>query len=451
MADSSPLDVIFALPEALQPHVPLGPPGQPIKLYFGELHFLDERQEYQADGLVYLDWFPSPAIRFEVPMLPPDVDPKHNFTLKIGGSISRASAFATRITYGSGTSLRGVLTDRVVLPGEGRATQAAFLVPNFDWLFGDAIRYGEGTVSACRTVLSGGGWIITLDAVRDHGDVLEVLNSRSAFGITHIGRLVRDDGGTFSAAEALDLLDALRFYLSFAAGRWTGPCLPIGFDATGAPIWHILDPSNAAPYRQGDSWLVQNHHHEFQAPFSGFMRLWLDSDGQEILRFAIHWYIEANAQVGAVEGSIVLTQAAFELLSSMACVVQHSGLSAKQFDDLPAAKRIRHLFDWAGIPQGLPAELSDLTRLAQTDGWPDSATAMTKIRNTITHMTTRNRQQFGTHQDEARFDAWTLGLRNLELCLLRLCGHTGHYSDRISRQSVGETVLVPWAGAQPSP
>jgi hypothetical protein len=55
------------------------------------------------------------------------------------------------------------------------------------------------------------------------------------------------------------------------------------------------------------------------------MNVWLDDTWEEVIRVAIHWYIEANAQAGSVEGSIVQTQTAFELLAS-AVLTDHNDL-----------------------------------------------------------------------------------------------------------------------------
>ncbi len=180
------------------------------------------------------------------------------------------------------------------------------------------------------------------------------------------------------------------------------------------------------------------------------MKLWLDDTWEEIIRLAIHWYIEANAQAGSIEGSIVLTQTAFELLAS-AVLTDHNGwLSQEGSDKLAAADRIRLLFLWAGIPTGIPSQLSGLIKLAKSyeefmiNKIPDAAAAMTTIRNTITHPTRKNREKFGKHSNEARHDAWTLGLRNLELCLLKLFGHQGTYGDRIRQEWQGEVESVPW-------
>ena len=96
------------------------------------------------------------------------------------------------------------------------------------------------------------------------------------------------------------------------------------------------------------------------------MKLWLDDTWEEVIRVAIHWYIEANALAGSIEGSIVLTQTAFELLSS-AVLTDHNGwLSQEGYDKLAAADRIRLLFLWAGIPTGIPGELSHLVKLAKS-------------------------------------------------------------------------------------
>ena len=69
---------------------------------------------------------------------------------------------------------------------------------------------------------------------------------------------------------------------------------------------------------------------------------------------------------------------------------------------------------------------------------------MTMIRNTITHPTKKNREKYGKHSHEARRDVWTLGLWNLELCLLRLFDYGSSYGNRI-KKIFGQVDQVPWA------
>jgi hypothetical protein len=189
------------------------------------------------------------------------------------------------------------------------------------------------------------------------------------------------------------------------------------------------------------------HSEHLEGPFPGFLKLWLDDSWQDIVRIAIHWYVEANAQAGSIEGSIVLTQTAFELLSSALLVETHAWLNADGYEKLPAADRIRLLFVWAGVPAPIPLELSELTKVARADNWPDTPTAMAMIRNTITHPTQRNRERFGRHPSQARTDAWNLGLWCLELFLLRLFEYRGTYGYRLKQRFAGDVVQVPWAKA----
>src|SRR6266446_6313316 len=78
-----------------------------------------------------------------------------------------------------------------------------------------------------------------------------------------------------------------------------------------------------------------------QALFPGFMRLWKDPDWNQTLRVAIHWYVESNAQAGAIEGSLVLQQLAIELLAWRVFVEDRGTYTDRDFGNprlFPAAK-----------------------------------------------------------------------------------------------------------------
>jgi hypothetical protein len=183
-----------------------------------------------------------------------------------------------------------------------------------------------------------------LDATDDQKDVEQHLKTNSGFGITQVGRLEKEDESSFSAEDAQAALVALAWYISFATGQWTGPCLVTGFEANGKLVWDVWNYSRTVPFRDRVSWLDRVQGDQFEESFPGFMKLWLDDTWEEVIRVAIHWYIEANAQAGSVEGSIVLTQTAFELLAS-AVLTDHNGcLSQEGYDKIAAADRIRLLF-----------------------------------------------------------------------------------------------------------
>ena len=152
-----------------------------------------------------------------------------------------------------------------------------------------------------------------------------------------------------------------------------------------------------------------------------------------------------------MEGSIVLTQTAFEMLAAAVIVEENGWVSADGWEKLPASDRIRLLFVWAGLPLEIPASHLELKALAAGRNWEDATQAMTGIRNPLTHPTAKSRRHLRNYPLEARSEAWNLGLWFLELCLLRLCDYRGTYGCRLANRFTGQVVPVPWAASRPTP
>ncbi|MBN9519261.1 hypothetical protein J0H58_12185 [bacterium] len=408
-------------------------------------------KQFTGDVTFSLCWLPTPRVRFYVPAVPDGHRPGLggiSFVLSDGTRFDRN--LITRVgpaaePYSDRSTVSGVVNPPVIRPVDHKVSYVLFLFPNFEAPLGSGLQYADGWQRAARLTLIAGGWTVTLDQLPDYKERVETLNAASGFAVTHAGRLERDDGQPFRASDARPILDALGWYVSFCTGQWAGPCLPAGFEPSGARVWQGWDYQRTAPFRQRQSWLDRCHHEGFEGPFAGFLRLWQDDAWEQVVRLAIHWYVEANAQAGSIEGAIVLTQTAFELLASAVLVENHAWLSTDGYEKLAAADRVRLLFRWAGIPTGIPAELEVLSAAAGAENWPDAPTAMTAVRNTITHPTLKNREKFGRHPGGARAEVWSLGLWALELCLLRLFGYRGMYGNRITQRHTGEVEEVPWA------
>jgi hypothetical protein len=325
------------------------------------------------------------------------------------------------------------------------AEYVLFLVPNLGELLGKPIAYRQGLSYLGRIKLTCPKWIVTLDAVEKFSELKNILEDKSGFAITHVGRLQSVDGRSFTRQEAQIVLDALFWLLTFASGRWTGPCLQFAHNLNGNLAWVVWDDLRVAPFLFRLSCVDSHHPEQIENTWPGFLNRWSDENWQDVIRNAIHWYVEANDQAGSIEGSIVLTQTAFELLASAVLVENYAWLSSQGYEALRAEDRVRLLFRWVGIPLEIPPQLPGLSRLAKSDNLADIAAAMTAIRNTITHPTRKNRDTFKRHSDDARTEAWNLGLWCLELCLLRLLGYSGTYANRLSQRFVGEIEIVPWA------
>lgn len=453
-----------SIPFALEFPISIGEPNELITLYEGRIAVKQGDNTYEVDnGHIFLKWLPSPSIRFGFSYsIQSELSSDENsLFLKPGNSLSlhldndiNLEIEVTKTTSNSDLNFNcfsGYVTNAVIPPVDTKVNYVLFLLPNFRHHFlSEIVRYlnneTKGT-SHRRISLGGSGWVITLDQVENIKNVEESLRRNSGFGITNIGRLEREDRKPFTSQEALKVLDALASYLSFAWGQWTTPCLPIGFDATGKQVWKKWEiPLRISPYFYRFSWLNRRDINQFVNPFPGFLKLWFDKDWQAVIQKAIVWYIESNKSTELDDGAIILTQAAFELLSFAILVEQYKWLNEDEHKNIKAAGSIRLLFKWANIPTNIPEELVELTKQAKGSNWSDTATAMTEIRNTITHPTKKNREKYDRHGDDSRVNAWNLGLWNLELVLLRLFEYEGTYSNRLKEHNDEQ---VPWSIPKP--
>ena len=290
-----------------------------------------------------LTWLPSPGVRFQVTDLPPgfgDTGRGTALQLPDGTRIENLIVTAVNQTVREGeytARMAGVVNGIVTRGQPTGSAYATFLLPNVDPPIGSGVRYPGRGQAAARTVLNGSGWRVTLDwAEYDRGSI-DFLRGNSGYAVTMVGRAEREDGSTFSREQASELLGALGWYLSFYAGRWTGPCLIAGHDTSGTTVWEEWRCSRVTPFRTRQSWADTLHPPCFFEPFPGFLARWQDAGWAQAVRLAIHWYLEANAQAGSTEGSIVLTQTAFELLAYAVLVDDGGWLSPGGYGNLGAA------------------------------------------------------------------------------------------------------------------
>jgi hypothetical protein len=461
--ESQSLDTVEQAPEvpaAMASPFPLGNPGDSLRLVAGSVTLGDGERAWPVQANIDLVWLPWPRFHFEIPEFTPDeqlrshlfqslLSPPKPVTLRLedGTVVDRAWIRVEQLSF-DGDAARARLAGRVhpglVRPRDADVTSAAFLVPNFESPAGVPVRYVWGS-SLGRQTLAGGGWEITLDNVEGTNEVLKRLKTASGYAVTQVGQLTRSDRSRFRAADLTEVLTALNWYLSFAAGRWTGPTLVQGRSSDGRPAWELWHLSRTDPFRTRTSWVVEMLDGQFPAPFPGFMSRLADEVWRDAVRLAIHWYVEANGQAGSVEGAIVLTQAAFELLASMVHDHEPGSPKVDGFDRQSAAARTRYLLDWAGIPGDIPPKFADLAGVAVREGCADAAAVLAEVRNMITHPNARRREQLGRMEFPARVQAWKLGTGMVELLLLRIFDFHGRYANRITRRYDWEADPVPWA------
>jgi hypothetical protein len=298
-----------------------------------------------------------------------------------------------------------------------------------------------------RLSLSDPDWTIEVDERLEYSKIRDLLRSHGGYGVGHIAVIRRQDSRPFKATDVDDLRTCLHRFLSFARGLWCGAIIAEGLGAR-KPVWTEWASHPIVAHWQGvSSWFPVDDAKGVGLAFHGFRDLWKRSSWRQTLREVIHWYVEANLNAGAIEGSLVLAHAALERLSWVH-LVGHLQRDAAAFNALPSGRRIEALLTDLQIPFNLPASLApDLGTWASSHGFRSGPWAMSEVRNTLVHP--RRREVLTPTSPPVRIQARQLGLRYIELALLALCGYQGKYVNRLHRGPTipDATETVPWAAA----
>jgi hypothetical protein len=432
-------------------------PNQEIDLGTASLRISDNSKSTETTAKVRLSFAPDSDLEFVCPIgdgLPPfgvGLLDRLNLTLTDCGIafdalLHSTNAERSEIVYIPTTS--GVLVSKP----SNTITSAVFHLFNFPELIcPDDYHLTRGTPpyqswQRCgRCILRADGWTITIATTNLTGELVKLLKKQGGFVITHVGRVVRDDGSSFSSEELSDLLACLHYFLSFALGRWAGLSLPIGFDAAGGRVFEEWGTRMTA----GGAWngpysCLDEHHGELLSQvFPGFFALWKNPVWRTPLAHTLYWYLGSCGRgtgIG-VDTGIILAQTALKLLAWTHCVIDRKLAPRAQFKrgGLSAAERLRKLASSLSIPLDIPTGISVLPRKSGAP-WTDSMALITGIRNALVH------PDKGTAlPDQPFYEGWKLSLWYLDMTLLRLCGHDGNYANRLRQRYVGEVDPVPWA------
>ena len=178
--------------------------------------------------------------------------------------------------------------------------------------------------------------------------------------------------------------------------------------------------------------------------FPGFFALWSDTLWCDHLRKTLYWYLVANDYSMGIraDAGIILAQTALERLAWVHCVKHRNIVSPAAFarKGLSAADKIRMLATTFGIPTQLPDTMKALNA-KRGEKWASIPDAIAEIRNALVHPYDKDSPPKGAY-----YEAWRLSMWLLDLALLRLCKHTGHYASRLADGRWAGTVeQVPWA------
>jgi hypothetical protein len=293
-----------------------------------------------------------------------------------------------------------------------------------------------------KITLKVGGWHVIVHALSYTGKLIDDLSREGGYAITHIGKIVRRQGGSFSAHNAKRMLEILRLFFCFARGTFVGLLLPLGFGESRQRQWAQWGAQHVI-YTWGyyEGWFHGQPASLLEDIFPGFFQLCRDPIWERPLRESMYLYLRANNTSGAgVDGGLIMAQATLEKIAWVYCVESKKLYSETHFSSrgMPASKRIAALLQALGIPLQIPRKLQTLTSAARRNKWQDGPDALVRVRNEVVHAQRR-------YPRSPIFEAWRLAQWYIELVILRLAGHSGYYIDRTSADHVGDITKVPWA------
>ena len=207
------------------------PANQPLVL--AETH-LTEIGGNPADVPVkaVLHLVPQPWVRLEVPDLPAP----HFATANTGDPFS--------VLLETGETLQVLMAGWGLTAGPDATVYPATLAPyeqpcvvmdngeplmsttadilNFSQFYGSMDYFAENGERVGSAVLEAGEWEITLTSFHNLRDQFKTLSAEGGYAFTHTCSIKRADGGSYGSHDVDELLDGLRWFLSFARGAFCG-------------------------------------------------------------------------------------------------------------------------------------------------------------------------------------------------------------------------------------
>jgi hypothetical protein len=468
VADGKAFVIEHSFPDAVRHHYSPARTDEDVLLYQGEFSLPDDGRVFKGD--IRFRWHPSPHVeaRGERATSPADLAALSELLSGTGNQGMWVAPGAVSVKLSGGTLPPQPKRSFVPqgLPErsfhEGRVEQyvgnpdaleqVTFLVPNgWQGHDGGGICDSENLAQTWhgRTEAAGDGWTVTFDlhAAMDSA-AWKDLKESGGHRFTHVGRLIRADGSTFTGDEAFEALNRVRLGLNLALGRRVTCALPVGW-RDGQPVWCRWRSAPVDGYRDVSHWLDDTtSYRQVGDVVSQVLAFTANPVNRESLRYATSYYVAANVDVD-VEMSAAVPVSGLQLLAYFRFVTDRGIYSQTRWEreKRDTEPQLRLLVEDIGIDTPVPAHFSHLAdvrdRFARTGPLRDALGVIIKMRNVVTHPT---RDQPGTFSLYEWAEAGMLARYWLCLALLNTVGYRGQIAEIMQPQPrwLGQLRGVPW-------
>lgn len=439
-------DEVFAgTPERIVPSIAMQEPNEVLDIYQGEFELVDDVRRATFTGTIRYHWFPSNAVRFTGELLSdPGKVMKGNIMQSLQlyqQGLLLGEALVNRRTLGDKQEISGICPKVFLGDRSIAASEILFSLPNFPDFLGTSLQIPEqGRSYLGRLHFEDDKYVILLDKTEDYSDRKRKLEESGGYLIQYGGKITSKKGA-IRAEDLEELLYRFHIFLCFVGGKKSSLCFLKGIHE-GESLWTDYTGYKNDLYGYVESWSNALSAFNLNPLWQRFTELWKVPENKHFLELAITWYIESNARGALVEGSLIKTQAALELLYNWLVVEQRQLIMGNDASGIAASNKIRLLLAQFNVSTAVPASLTSLHQFAEKG---DGAEIIVWIRNCLVHGNKPKREDLMEVDLKVRNEALQLGLWWVELALLYILGHNEKYASRTRENKwKREGDYVPW-------
>jgi len=429
-----------------------------IKIYEGEYILKNEKNEIKLIGNIYFDWFPNSGVNFYGKPLNDTID-----LFKITNEVNSYSIIIDGLEFGQGfitntnfvstnnsSTIKGILLGNAVLGDRTiPVSKIYFSIPNLREFHGlpvKSITEKNISVSKNRLKFEDEDFVINIDKCIDYKEREKSLKEKGGYIILYAGELTSKKR-PFSHSDIKEIFHCLNTFLTFLNGRRTSALFVKGVHDNQV-IWSDYTNYFVDTYKAVQTWPQRHSIIGINELWNKFKSIWQDNDDKGFLKTLIHWYVEANGHSGFSEGSIIMAQAALELIYNWWIIEKKKLIIGKDSENISASNKIRLLLYQLNINYDIPKGFTHLQIfLNTTDNVVDAPEAAVYIRNAIVHSQEEKRKKLSQIHYMAKYEALQLYIWYIELSLLRILDYNDKYYNRCFKEMYSSKAekYVPWS------
>ena len=418
--------------------------NQKIPIYNGAFQIKHDKDIIDLKGEIWFEWLPKIEIHFSGEITSDScywvtlIEKRELLSLSIDGS-DIGHCLVLKDTISNFILLEGIVEGQAIL-GDNKipVSKISFVIPNMRKFHGEKVKKVIQTeeqqkvyTGLDRLTFNNKDYKITLYKSSLFNDKFDLISNGIGYIILYSGEYYIKKG-QFSPDKISNLHKCFSHFLSFLNGQRCSPLILQGIHENKI-VWTDYTGYKVDVYKKVHSWPSSLSTYGLNELWEEFYTLWRNENDKDFLTTVIHWYLEANANTGFLEGSIVMIQMALELIYNWYIIEKKKLIYGKDGESISASNKLRLLLSQFSAKSGVPKAFSAMKDyLDLHKDIHDEIELFVQIRNAIIHSQEDKRKVLSKIPPQVKFEAQQLGLWYIEISLLNILKFKGIYHNRCS-------------------